>query len=81
MDGYMPGSNMMRITASANKHKAVQRSTGLYSTTDGTERYLLIQRFTVLCTFINKALGAQASQPGRMYRNLYMLVYTCPQSP
>ena len=33
-------------TASANKPKAVQSSTGLYSTTDVTERYLLMQRFT-----------------------------------
>ena len=33
------------ISSSANKHKAAQSSTGLYNTTDVTERYLLMQRF------------------------------------
>ena len=31
---------------SANKHKAIQSSTWLHSTTDVIERYLLMQRFT-----------------------------------
>ena len=36
----------MRITTSANKPKAVQSSTDVYSTTGITDRYLPIQRFT-----------------------------------
>ena len=67
--------------ASANEPKAVQSSTGLYSTTDVTERYLLMQRFTEIHSAVH--LHQQSSWELRSFTtqdvqmSLYMLMYTC----